>query len=536
MIPPPNVMNPMTYMPSMGGNGFSQIKNQLITMLLLKTNDNKEGTNNGMLGIIYGYILLFLIEEFFRVIPVIFSEIRAIVRFYFIKKTNTLNAISNFGNENKSSVEFEKKLSETNLNIVDALIDKMVQTSNSKFIKYTSGRYIVNHSNKFKVDEDVYAKMKGTSSNEKGMLDTIVVEFSSDELTLEELQVRLDDYSKYYFMNLQNKLGNTIYHFNEIIMAEQKGLDGRKMSANPIPFIIFSKHPFYTNRTLNNIYGPEIEIVRKRLDFFLNNRKWYEQKGIPYTFGLLLHGQPGCGKTSIIKAISKMSNRHIFNITFNRNLTKKQLENLFFDDKVYVSFDDGKKETYTIPIEKRIYVIEDIDCGDNDVVFKREDKFASSVVINQELPSDLFLNSTEEDMGSMCPYKPSEIPSKKKVEKEEENPDKVTLSFLLNLIDGILETPGRIIIMTSNFPERLDKAFIRPGRVDLILNFNRCTRHTLIEIIENFYDISLNAKQKERINDIGDYVITPAKANQILFANFGNVDNAILELCNTSDN
>ena len=33
----------------------------------------------------------------------------------------------------------------------------------------------------------------------------------------------------------------------------------------------------------------------------------------------------------------------------------------------------------------------------------------------------------------------------------DENSDDLTLSFLLNIIDGIRETPGRILIITSNF-------------------------------------------------------------------------------------
>lgn len=41
--------------------------------------------------------------------------------------------------------------------------------------------------------------------------------------------------------------------------------------------------------------------------------------------------------------------------------------------------------------------------------------------------------------------------------------EQLTLSFILNLLDGILETPGRILMVTTNHIEKLDKAFIRPG-------------------------------------------------------------------------
>lgn len=41
---------------------------------------------------------------------------------------------------------------------------------------------------------------------------------------------------------------------------------------------------------------------------------------------------------------------------------------------------------------------------------------------------------------------------------------------LLNVLDGVVETPGRIVIMTTNHPETLDPALIRPGRIDKRIN------------------------------------------------------------------
>jgi chaperone BCS1 len=42
----------------------------------------------------------------------------------------------------------------------------------------------------------------------------------------------------------------------------------------------------------------------------------------------------------------------------------------------------------------------------------------------------------------------------------------VSLSALLNVIDGIRLQEGRILIMTTNHITRLDEALIRPGCVD----------------------------------------------------------------------
>ena len=55
------------------------------------------------------------------------------------------------------------------------------------------------------------------------------------------------------------------------------------------------------------------------------------------------------------------------------------------------------------------------------------------------------------------------------VDLDKSKDDKITLSFILNIIDGIRETPGRILIITSNNYNCLDPALIRPGRIDINL-------------------------------------------------------------------
>jgi mitochondrial chaperone BCS1 len=53
--------------------------------------------------------------------------------------------------------------------------------------------------------------------------------------------------------------------------------------------------------------------------------------------------------------------------------------------------------------------------------------------------------------------------------KVEDKSDKLNLSGMLNVLDGVVDCPNRIVVMTSNHPEKLDPALIRPGRVNLKL-------------------------------------------------------------------
>ena len=147
-------------------------------------------------------------------------------------------------------------------------------------------------------------------------------------------------------------------------------------------------------------------------------------------------------------------------------------------------------------MSERLYVIEDIDAM-GDAVLKREWK-KPQVVKKEE--SEPFMH------------------------KEEEK-DTLDLSFLLNLLDGTLEANGRILIISTNFPERIDKALIRPGRIDMIVHFQKCTLAVLNEMVSSFYD------KEVALTDVNlDGKWTPAEVNQILFRNFEDPDAGIKEL------
>ena len=51
--------------------------------------------------------------------------------------------------------------------------------------------------------------------------------------------------------------------------------------------------------------------------------------------------------------------------------------------------------------------------------------------------------------------------------------DGLNLAGVLNVLDGVVDSPGRIVIMTSNHPEKLDPALIRPGRINKQLHLAR---------------------------------------------------------------
>ena len=219
----------------------------------------------------------------------------------------------------------------------------------------------------------------------------------------------------------------------------------------------------------------------------------------------MFHGPPGTGKTSSVKAIANEGRRHIINVQLSEIKTKAQLQHLFFNDEIHV-YNGVNSERYTIPVSERLYVIEDIDAM-GDTVLRREWKKPQSIA--EQKTGDPFLDRLE----------------------KQEDKEVLDLSFLLNLLDGTLEANGRILIITTNFPERIDRALIRPGRIDMIVNFKKCTRAILQEMIASFYDREdLILPEEPSL----DYKWTPAEANQILFRNFESPEQAIDELVTTT--
>merc|ERR1712029_565210 len=185
-----------------------------------------------------------------------------------------------------------------------------------------------------------------------------------------------------------------------------------------------------------------------------------------YMFGLLLHGEPGCGKTSTIKAIANMTKRHIVSVP---------LKNVKTISDLYAALYGGKINRTSIPMNKRLYVLEDIDCAGLDDIMKKRSpsKNNSGIEILEENDSN---NNNDEKKDE------------EKVEpKQAEKSSEIKLSDLLEAFDGVLEMKGRMMVVTTNHLEKLDPALTRPGRLDVKIEFKRCRGQDIAAMIHNIF-------------------------------------------------
>ena len=200
---------------------------------------------------------------------------------------------------------------------------------------------------------------------------------------------------------------------------------------------------------------------------FLSSGDWYHQRGIPYRRGYLLYGPPGSGKTSFIQALAGELDYNIciLNLSEN-NLTDDRLNHLMNH----------------IP-ERSVLLLEDIDAAFNKREQSDESGFTSGV----------------------------------------------TFSGLLNELDGVASAEECITFMTTNHPEKLDPALLRPGRVDYKVLIGNASEHQVREMFLRFYEgeDQLCDEFMEKYNELALENVSTAQLQGLFVYNKRDPHNAI---------
>lgn len=210
-----------------------------------------------------------------------------------------------------------------------------------------------------------------------------------------------------------------------------------------------------TNRNLLNTIVSET-VQHELLDdvkWFLDNEEWYNAKGIPYKRGYVLYGPPGTGKTSIVKALANEYDLYVFVVDLAVVRDNSQLTMLI------------SQINYLARNRRYILSIEDID------------------------RSDLL---------------------KEKYDRADKD-FQITMDCFLQVLDGIVESSGRLLFLSANKLAPLEKidsgrrsrnnfhnqpnrdaqedpsALLRPGRVDRLIKLDYCGLGQAQAMLEHFY-------------------------------------------------
>jgi DNA replication protein DnaC len=200
------------------------------------------------------------------------------------------------------------------------------------------------------------------------------------------------------------------------------------------------------NKTFDNIYldGGIIDDLKKDLDTFRDSKETYDKYGIRYKRTYLFYGEPGTGKSSLSLAISNYTKRDVLSINMSKDMTDSNLITLVSNRP-----------------NKSIILFEDIDCLLDDINRKEESK-----------------------------------------EKEV----KISLSCILNILDGIYTPNDVIFIITTNNLDRIDDAIKRKGRTDILMEVKKPNK-LLINKLKEQFNIKSN-KSFDNISEIYEEILS----------------------------
>ncbi|KAK1836709.1 BCS1 N terminal-domain-containing protein [Podospora conica] len=201
-----------------------------------------------------------------------------------------------------------------------------------------------------------------------------------------------------------------------------------------------ASRPFSTVILNEKVKKDLIDDVTDYLD--PNTRRWYSNRGIPYRRGYLLYGPPGTGKSSLSLALAGFFKMRIYIVSLSSvTANEENLASLFAE----------------LP-RRCVVLLEDIDTAG--LTHTRDNNG------NPTTTPDSPTAATDMVPGQLTPGVPAGA-------GKQETSGRLSLSGLLNILDGVASQEGRVLIMTTNHIEKLDKALIRPGRVDMTVKFDK---------------------------------------------------------------
>lgn len=318
---------------------------------------------------------------------------------------------------------------------------------------------------RFKIKKNDMETSGENNKNAKlSIYDLIIYSNTKD---IKYIQSYINECCKIYSSKLNEEINNKQY----IFIYENYDKNNKTLN--------FTTYPFDTTCNIHKIYFDDKDKIMKQIDFFKDNKDWYQKNGKPYTLGICSYGTPGCGKTSFEKSLAKYLNRHLIIIDLSKITEQYEADQIFFSETI-----NGKN----IPYDKRIYIFPDVDAM-NSIVTKRQNVIDENINKIENNPN--IYNLIKDVKDNINKFEINDIINEinKHNIKESLSSTQLNLSKFLNIIDGIPERTGQIIIFNTNYPDKLDDALLRPGRVDCLIHFQKMNCDNMLTMILNYFEL-----------------------------------------------
>jgi DNA replication protein DnaC len=291
-------------------------------------------------------------------------------------------------------------------------------------------------------------------------------------------------YNNNLYSNNVNELNKFVEHFLNFINSLTINTQYKhKLTINSINTATYSSHNnndlllnsyINTKKTFDTLYIDNKHEIIDLIDKFENNKMYPPAYHLDNKLGLLLYGPSGTGKSGFVTCLANKLQRSILLIdSFNHS------KNLILNTI------NKYKKTHIIVLDEFDKLLENI--GKYDEV-----NFSSLFsAISSEEKEKIIKNITTTN-------KPSEI---------------TDIVFLMKLLDSFGDDSDRIIVATTNHPEKIPSLLIRPGRFDKIVCMSYCSFNMFVDIARGSYDdidkLLENENIKNKIIDIIKLNITP---------------------------
>lgn len=233
--------------------------------------------------------------------------------------------------------------------------------------------------------------------------------------------------------------------------ARELSVYARTREATWVQLAVIQKRPLDTVILDKTIKTRLVE----QLTYFRDNAQWYHDRGMPHKLTYVLEGPPGTGKTSLVRALGSYFERDIFLLSLS-GVTDAQFE------QAVASVPRGS-----------FVLIEDFD---------------SSGAVKRRAPPPSPLISLEPPApGKQTTLELASTLVNQDTPDGKEEFSLLTLSGVLNTLDGIVSLDDTVIFMTTNHLEKIDPALIRKGRVDHIVHIGLLGNAEISEYVQLMY-------------------------------------------------
>lgn len=219
--------------------------------------------------------------------------------------------------------------------------------------------------------------------------------------------------------------------------------------------------PINKKKTFDTLFYPQKADLLTILQKFKDGKMYPAHIPMDNKLGIILYGPPGTGKTGTVSAIANMLKRNLLVINFTAITTCKQLDEIL-DCKNY---------------SKYVYVFDEFDCILD--VISGGGGAAAAANQKKEDWAQLLLCAEGEERKSIL-----EMVKQSRTRKDD---SPIDLAYLLQKLDGLETAENRIIIATTNNPDKINPALLRPGRFDIKICLGLCTSEMAVDILVNFY-------------------------------------------------